>query len=75
MYQGKKNLVLNKDSTVVVDSVSPSPTAEWWASLALQPPLPLPAALTAADNSVINVFGILALMTTEEKEVNSQVKF
>ena len=74
IYQGKKNLVLSKDSSVHVNSVSPSPMAEWWASLARQPPLPLPSAIIAADNSVINVFGILAFVTNEEKQVNGQMR-
>ena len=74
LYQGKKNLVLSKDSTVVVSTTSPSPTAEWWALLARQPPLPLPAALVAADNSIINVFGVLAFISHDTKEVNGQVR-
>ena len=70
MYQGKKNLVLSKESSVHMNTVSPSPMADWWASLARQPPLPLPSAVIAADNSVINVFGILAFVTNEVKLVN-----
>lgn len=74
MYQGKKSLVLNKDSSVVVDSVSQSPAALWWQSLALQPPLPLSAACNAADNRIVNVFGVLAFVAYEEKEVNGAVR-
>ena len=70
MYQGKKNLVLSKESTVHMNTVSPSPMADWWASLARQPPLPLPSAVIAADNSVINVFGVLAFVSNEVKLVN-----
>lgn len=70
IYQGKKSLVLNRESTVSVSTTTPSPMAEWWAGLARQPPLPLPAALIAADNSVICVFGVLAFISHETKEVN-----
>ena len=74
LYQGKKNLVLSKDSSVLVSTTTPSPMADWWASLAQQPPLPLPAALVAADNSIINVFGVLAFTTHEFKEVNGLMR-
>ena len=70
LYQGKKNLVLNKESTIVVNATMPSPLAAWWASLADASPLPLPAAMTAAENSFINVFGILGFCSQETKEVN-----
>jgi hypothetical protein len=74
LYQGKKNLVLSKDSTVQVSTTTPSPMADWWAALSQQPPLPLPAALVAADNSIINVFGVLAFVAHEFKEVNGQMR-
>lgn len=74
IYQGKKNLVLNKDSSVTVDALSQSPVALWWQSLAEQPPLPLSAACIAADNRIVNVFGVLAFVTHEEKEVNGTVR-
>jgi len=70
LYQGKKNLVLNKDSTVVVNSTTPSPLATWWAGLAASCPLPLPAAITAAENSIINVFGVIGFTSQDHKEVN-----
>jgi hypothetical protein len=74
LYQGKKNLVLSKDSTVQVSTTTPSPMADWWAALSQQHPLPLPAALVAADNSIINVFGVLAFVAHEFKEVNGQMR-
>ena len=74
LYQGRKNLVLSKDSTVIVSTTTPSPTAEWWDQLARQPPLPLPAAQVAVENSIINVFGVLAFISHETKEVNGQVR-
>jgi hypothetical protein len=48
--------------------------ADWWAALSQQHPLPLPAALVAADNSIINVFGVLAFVAHEFKEVNGQMR-
>ena len=74
LYQGKKNLVLNKESTVVVNSTTPSPLATWWAGLADMSPLPLPAAITAAENSIINVFGVLGFCSQDTKEVNGTLR-
>ncbi len=74
MYQGKKSLVMGKDSTIVVGSAVPTPVDGWWAEKATQQPLPIPAAITAADNSIINIFGILAFTVTEEKEMNGELR-
>ena len=74
LYQGKKSLVLSKDSTVSIGSAAPTPVDKWWALLASQPPLPLPAALVASDNSIINIFGILAYTVSEEKEMNGELR-
>ena len=60
MYQGKKSLVMSKDSTITIGSAVPTPVDGWWAQIATQPPLPVAAALVAADNRIINIFGILA---------------
>jgi hypothetical protein len=74
MYQGKKSLVMNKDSTLTIGSSEQTPIDKWWAQMATQQPLPLPAALIAADNSIINIFGILAFTTAEEKEFNGEIR-
>ncbi len=74
MYQGKKSLVMGKDSTIVIGSVVPTPVDGWWAQIATQPPLPIAAALIATDNSIINIFGILAFTVTEEKEMNGELR-
>jgi hypothetical protein len=74
MYQGKKSLVLNKDSSIVVDVLSQSPVALWWESLAAQSPQPLSVASIAADNRIVNVFGVLAFVSSEQKEVNGVVR-
>jgi hypothetical protein len=74
LYQSKKSLVLSKDSTVSIGSAAPTPVDKWWALLASQPPLPLPAALVASDNSIINIFGILAYTVSEEKEMNGELR-
>ncbi len=73
-FQGKKSLVLSKESVVSVSSEGKGPLAEWWESLAMQSPLPLASALIAADNSVINVFGVVAFVSSEQKEINGQVR-
>jgi hypothetical protein len=70
IYQGKKSLVLNKDSSIEVDTVTPSPMATWWQSLAAVDPLPLSAAVSAADTSVISVFGVIAFIAFEVKTIN-----
>ena len=74
LYQSKKSLVLSKDSTVSIGSAAPTPVDKWWALLASQPPLPLPAALVASDNSIINIFGILAYTVSEEKVMNGELR-
>ncbi len=74
MYQGKKSLVMGKDSTLTIGCSAPTPVDLWWAHLATQQPLPLPAAQIAADNIIINIFGILAYSVSEEKEVNGELR-
>ncbi len=74
MYQGKKSLVMSKDSTITIGSAVPTPVDGWWAQIATQPPLPVAAALVAADNRIINIFGILAFTVTEEKEMNGELR-
>ena len=75
VYQGKKSLVLNKDSSIEVDTVTTqSAAAMWWKSLADLRPQPLSDAVTASDNSIISVFGILAFITNETKEVNGHLR-
>jgi hypothetical protein len=75
VYQGKKNLVLSKDSSVVVGRpMGTSPVADWWSQLAQAAPLPLTAAAVAMDNAMINVFGIIGLISHEDKEVHGVVR-
>jgi hypothetical protein len=75
VYQGKKSLVLNKDSSIEVDTVTTqSSAAMWWKSLADSRPQPLSDAVTASDNSIISVFGILAFISNETKEVNGHLR-
>ena len=75
VYQGKKSLVLNKDSSIEVDTVTTqTPTAVWWQSLADMSPVPLTDAAVAVDNSIISVFGVLAFISNETKEVNGQLR-
>ena len=73
-YQGKKGLVLSKESVISVSTTGQCPMSVWWDSLASQPPLQLAAALVAADNSVINIFGVVAFLSSETKDVNGQVR-
>lgn len=75
IYQGKKSLVLNKDSSIEVDAVTTqSPAAMWWKSLAEQRPLSLADAQQQPDNSVISVYGVLAFVSNETKEVNGVLR-
>jgi hypothetical protein len=73
-FQGKKSLVLSKESVVSVANDGQCPMSQWWDSLACQPPMPLTSALNVADNSIINVFGVVAFVSSETKEVNGQVR-
>jgi hypothetical protein len=75
VYQGKKSLVLSKDSSVVVGHrMGSSAVADWWSELVLTAPLPLAAAVVAMDNAIINVFGIIGLISHEDKEVHGVVR-
>jgi hypothetical protein len=74
IYQGKKSLVLSKESVVTVSTCGQCPMSEWWDSLASHPPLHLAAAVIAAENSVINVFGVVAFVTSETREVNGLLR-
>ena len=74
-FQGKKSLALSKDSAVSVDtSDSQSPMSKWWDTMGSLAPMPLTSAMNVADNSIINVFGVVALLSSETKEVNGQVR-
>jgi hypothetical protein len=73
-FQGKKSLVLSKESVVAVAKDGQCPISKWWDSLACQPPMPLTSALNVADNSIINIFGVVAFVSSETKEVNGQVR-
>ena len=73
-FQGKKNLVLSKESVVSVATDGQCPMSQWWDSMANLPPMPLTSVLNVADNGIINVFGVVAFVSSETKEVNGQVR-
>jgi hypothetical protein len=73
---GKKMLSMSRDSSVVFPNTIAVPTEEskWWKDLLLQQPLRIIDVHDCAEDTVINVSGILGLMWTETKKVKDQNK-
>lgn len=71
-HQGKKVLTMTRESTLEFDDAHPLNL--WWQELALTPPVRLAHVADVADNSIINVAGILGMITSEAKMVASTPK-
>lgn len=71
-HQGKKVLTLTRESTLDFDAEHP--LHQWWIELLQQPSVSISAILDVADNSIINISGILGMVTSEEKMVGTVLK-
>ena len=73
---GKKMLSMSRDSSVVFPNTIAVPTEEskWWKDLLLHQPLRIIDVHDCAEDTVINVSGILGLMWTDTKKVKDQNK-
>jgi hypothetical protein len=68
-HQGKKVLTMTRESTM---ELSPDSTLNaWWRSLALEAPIKLSCVADVEDNTIVNVSGILGLVSSEQKIVSS----
>ncbi len=75
VHNGKKSLTMSKESSVHVDSVSQDgPEANWWRGLLSHRPLTALQFQDAMEDTIVNVAGILGLITVEEKTVRHDSK-
>ena len=73
-HQGKKVLTMTRESVMEFVNDDNNPVLVWWQSLASLPPRRLAEVADSEDNSIINVCGILGLVTSEQKNVGSTIR-
>ena len=73
-HNGQKNLSMCRDSSAVVLSAGQSEEGLWWSSLLQKSPLRIISVHDAEDNTLVNVAGVVGLMTTETKKVKNATK-
>ena len=71
-HQGKKVLTMTRESTLEFDDVHP--LSVWWQGLMQDAPMKLANVADVADNCIVNVAGILGMVTTEPKMVGAVSK-
>ena len=71
-HHGKKVLTMTRDSEVVFPEVHP--LQQWWINLLPVPPITLLKFQLAPENSIVNVAGILGMITEETKIVHNVPK-
>jgi hypothetical protein len=75
MHNGKKSLTMSKDSTMHVETPEhQSGLSLWWSNLLMEPPLSCSEFHDMPAASVVNISGILGLISQEEKIVNGEIK-
>jgi hypothetical protein len=75
VHNGKKSLTMTKESSVHVESSSyDGSEATWWRGLLTQRPLTALQFQEATEDTIVNVAGILGLITVEEKIVRNDSK-
>jgi hypothetical protein len=73
-HQGKKVLTMTRESVMEFVNDDNNPLQVWWQSLASLSPRRLVDAADTEDNSIINVSGVLGLVTSEQKNVGSTMR-
>lgn len=73
-HQGKKVLTMTRESVMEFVNDDNNPQKLWWQSLASLSPRRLVDAADTEDNSIINVSGVLGLVTSEQKNVGSTMR-
>lgn len=71
-HHSKKNLTMTRDSQVEFPDVHP--LQQWWINLLPAPPVTLLHFQLATENSIVNVAGILGMITEEVKIVHNVAK-
>ncbi len=75
VHNGKKSLTMTKESSVHVESPHyDGPESIWWRHLLTQSPLSALQFQEAAEDAIVNVSGILGLISVEEKTVRCDSK-
>ena len=75
VHNGKKSLTMSKESSVHVEShCHDGPEVAWWQGLLAKRPLTALEFQEAEEDSIVNVTGILGLITVEEKTVRNDCK-
>jgi hypothetical protein len=70
-YNNTRGLVLNKESTLTLATTSQHFASMWWQSLRLAPPVQAIFFHDTAENSIVNVAGIIGSVTKEDKTVRN----
>ena len=70
-HNNTRGLVLNKESAVTLATASQHFASMWWQSLLLAPPVQAIFFHDTADNSIVNVAGIIGSVTKEDKTVRN----
>lgn len=73
-HQGKKVLTMTRESVMEFANDDNNTVQVWWQSLASLPPRRLVDVADTEDNTIINVCGILGLVTSEQKNVGSTIR-
>jgi hypothetical protein len=73
-HQGKKVLTMTRESVLEFVTDDSNPLLLWWKSIASVPPKRLVDVADVDDNSIVNVSGILGLVSSEQKNVGSTMK-
>jgi hypothetical protein len=71
-HQGKKVLTMTRESTLEFDD--DHPLLQWWKQLAHEAPVSLANVIEVADNSIINLAGIVGMIVAEQKLVGTKMK-
>jgi hypothetical protein len=71
-HQGKKVLTMTRES--ILEFEDAHPLSVWWQELALGAPVKLANVADVAENCIINVTGILGMVTSEPKMVGAVSK-
>lgn len=73
-HNGKKTLTMTRESSITVVQDPKHALNTWWTESAQLPPVPLAAVQDVSENSIVSVAGILGLITSEVKNVGTEMK-
>ena len=73
-HNGKKTLTMARDSVIMFHCNEDHHMAKWWRELLAVPPTPLSSIQSIADNTIINIAGVLGFVSEEKKMVGNAQK-